>query len=188
MIFIDDLDAKGSLRKSVDILEPFAIEKIKKDKHHFFVYRCSDYQNFDHLCVFKGFDLKSIDNNLINIINSYWSAIDVIKIVPEGMPKYYKSKKYFDDIREIEIKNKSIKFLGFYEIKFGYGISKSTLSVRTYEFMNEILKFGFKLNFMYIKIDGNIHFNRKYVDFSEDKFEVKTHYGRENRYVYRKTS
>nr|MBC8495960.1 hypothetical protein [archaeon] len=146
MIKVNNLQNQQVIRYIVDLIEPFICKVVQRKKHTFFVYRCSDYFDFNHLLKIHLFKLEN--NYYKELINDYWSAIDLIYLKIKGIPPYSASKKYFDILTSFILKEKEVIDFELFEIKLTRQTKKSNLSIKTHKLMKLLEKNDKKLNFV----------------------------------------
>ena len=183
MIKINNLTGNMITRRIVDIIEPFIVKEIQRENHTFFVYRCSDYSSFQALIKVHQFYMLNV-LKYKPILNKYWSAIDIIYLKIKETPKFEKTKEYFQTLNNLQVKQKTISELEFFEVKLISKTKKPILSVKTYYLLQELAKIGSKLKFIHVEAKGFIHFITKELDFNKEDYTIKTHYGRKHYYLY----
>ena len=183
MIKINNLTNNTTNRRIADIIEPFIVKEIQRKNHTLFVYRCSDYSSFQELIKIHQFNISNILKYKY-ILEKYWSAIDILYIKIEEIPIYNRTKEYFQILNDLQIKQKMIFELEFFEVKLDSEIKKPILSVRTYELLQELKNINKNLNFIHVKAKGYIHLITEQVDFNKENYIIQTHYGRKHYYLY----
>ncbi len=183
MIKIDGMTDNQIVRSIPDLIEPFITNRIRKEKHSFFVYRCSDYNSFSHLLQCHNFLFHLKEKELIE---KFWSAIDLIYLKID-LPDFSPTKEYFDALRDMSEKEKIVKDFQLYEVKLSYSAKKPIMSVRTYKLIRKLMETGRKLEIIRVHIKGRLHISVERHDFLEKDFKIETHYGRKGYHVrYRK--
>jgi hypothetical protein len=182
MIKINDLNYNQIIRHFPDLFEPFIVKKIQKKHNTFFAYRCSDYQDIYHLSKCHNFDLTNISIYL-DLFEKYWSAIDIVYFFVDNLPKYSKTKEYFDELRKIELGKKIINDFELYELKIVNPIKNPIISVKTFDLINELKKINKNLIFIKIVVKGNFLINILEESFFNNNYDIKTHYGRKGYYL-----
>jgi hypothetical protein len=185
MIQINDCNDNQNIRNFADLFEPFIVKKIQKKHHTFFAYRCSDYQDIYHLAKCHNLDLSNISINL-NLFEKYWSAIDIVYFFIDNLPKYSKTKEYFDELRKIQLGNKIVNDFQLYEVKLVNYTKNPTISVKTFDLINELKKINKELIFIKIVVKGDFFINILEESFFNTNYNIKTHYGRKGYYLIKK--
>jgi hypothetical protein len=175
MFEINGLSKSQNVRRIADSIEPLVISLLQKENHTFFIYRCCEYKSFTHLCKVHRF--RDPGKEISHLIDALWSAIDIIHL-HIALPRYTASKEYFDNLYDLQLKEKKIETFSFYEVKVSKNSSKSIFSVKTVEAILKLRKMGYSYSVVTVKYDlcANLEINRC---FPSD-FEIRTHYGRLN--------
>lgn len=176
MISINNYSNNQNARAMSDLIEPFIVKRIQKDNHTFFVYRCSEYSNLKNLFTIHKFNLNNF--KYYNLFEKYWSAIDIIMIKIKNMPTFSPTKEYFNSLRNLTIKEKNIIEIIPYEVKLSSKNKKSNLSIKTYEFIEELKQIGRTIKIIKVFTKGKISFQIKESEFNKEDYIIKTHYGR----------
>ena len=181
MIKINNYTNQQNVRSIGEMIEPLIVKQIQKQNHTFLVYKCNDYSSFKELIKIHRFNCSK-KPTYYQLIEKYWSAIDIIHIKIKNMPTFERNKKYFDKLRNLQLQEKEIEDIECFEVKLiGYS-QKTVLSVKTYELIKALKKINKELRFIHVNYKGNIHFQIEKVEFKPENYKIRTHYGRENRY------
>lgn len=183
MIQINNNTQNKTIRKLPDLIEPYIIEELKRVNHTFFIYRCSNYNSFQHLISNEKFDIKKLSSNLITDIEKYWTAIDAIYLEIAKIPEYHENKEYFNELKKLSTRKKTITNIHFYEIKIIKKLEIPNLSVKTYLFSRELKKHNKEIFFIKVFLKGFLHINYDIEHLTDNKFNVRTHYGNKNKTI-----
>lgn len=178
MLQIQGFNKLQMSRMMSECIEPLLVHILKKKYHTFFVYRCSDYQNLKHLCECHKFDYKSITKK--NLLEEYWSSIDLIYFHVFDLPEYEVSKEYFDALNRLERREKKVMNYVLFEVKISSTLYKPILSVRTKICME---LFGKLHKIIVIKYENRARISLDFTHTIKD-CDVRTHCGRRNVTIY----
>ncbi|MBU1202040.1 MAG: hypothetical protein KJ583_03805 [Nanoarchaeota archaeon] len=182
MISIQNFPKNKIVRYIADLIEPFIVKQIQREHHTFFVYRCSDYNNLNHLLKCHKLNMNGLETYK-ELVDKYWTAIDLIYFIVAKIPTYTGDKQYFDTLRELNLQEKIVIDISLYEVKLTIETRKPNLSVKTYELMNELKKLGKDMRFVHVKLRGDFAITFSNQKFDETKYCVRTHYGRKEYYL-----
>jgi len=177
MIQIQDYSGPKVVRAIADMIEPLILAQVRKDNHTFFAYRCSDYNDFNHLISCHQFDVVGI-KKLVPLLELYWTSIDLILFKIIEMPDYDGKKGYFDELRALSLKKKTVVDVDFFEVKMHTGDLKPMLAVNTFACINSLKELGKEMKVVMVKLDGRFKINYSFNLFERKNFFIKTHYGR----------
>lgn len=181
MILIRGRNKSHNIRVISDFVEPYCVKMLQKKFHTYFVYRCSDYRNFKSLCNLHKFNLEKIDNNIITLIEKYWSAIDIIYLKIHSMPVYSPTVEFFEKFELLRLEPKFVLNINFYEVKVSSGEFEPILSVKSNQFIQELKSFEKHLNVIHISYSGNTFIEIKEMLAESLNYTIRTHYGRLNK-------
>ncbi|MCF7799040.1 hypothetical protein K9M74_03985 [Candidatus Woesearchaeota archaeon] len=177
MIYINHLSEDQVVRTIPNLVEPFIVRLLQKKFHTFFVYRCSDYVSFDHLVSSQKFDISYIID-LVPLIDTYWSAIDIIYFSIPETKVYTGKREYFDILRKKSVEMKFVLDVEFFEVKLTTSDILPNLSVRTAKFCEELEQLGRFLHFAKLVLKGDFRLDFDLSKLRLRDFAIRTHYGR----------
>jgi len=178
MIKIQGMSGYQVVRYIPDMIEPFMVKRIQKLHHSFFVYRCSDYNSLAHLLNAHKIAFK-VKIELRDLIERYWSSIDLIFFKIAELPEYACTKEYFDCMRKIAEEPKTAYDFEIYEVKLTLGIKKPIISACTVCLFRELQSMGKPARIAAVKLSGEACFSFNYSGFDESSYKIETHYGRQ---------
>lgn len=184
MIEITGLSKFQNIRILSDIIEPFIVAQLKRKNHTFFVYRCSDYRNYETFLKINQLQDTLIKNYKL-LLEKYWTCIDVIHIKIANMPEYTPTKEYFKKLEDLRTQTNEIIDFELYEIKAtAYSQLKPLLSVKTKECIETFTRLQKNHHIITVYMQGkcNLAYNTK--KYQKNDFIIKTHYGRIGRNIY----
>ncbi|MFT4311801.1 MAG: hypothetical protein ACMXYF_01075 [Candidatus Woesearchaeota archaeon] len=185
MIQLSGTTSQQNIRLMGDLIEPFIVKKIQKEYHTHFVFRCADFRNYQSFLRINQFESTCIQA-FNNLLEKYWSCIDIIYVKVKNMPAFTPTKEYFDLIEQLrEQKNEIIDF-EIYEVKFTSNSQlKPILSSKSYDCILTFEKMCKKIRIITILSTGFCRLQIEEKSFSREDFFIKTHYGRLEKSQYR---